>query len=100
MVTENGKIPPTVPDTLQKTGIPVETFEGVTNMNNYTTAQTANYFISVDAVQTMMNQMCQQSQQGNLNQSNDDTTIGTFSNDQTTVTFNQPDLINIDGFST
>ena len=69
-------------------------------MNNYTTSQTAKYFISVDAVQTMMNQMFQQSQQQHINQSNNDATIGTFSNDQTTVTFNQPNLINIYVFST
>ena len=86
------------PVPLQNTDIPVETFEVVTNKNDSTTAQTANAFMAVDAVQTVFNQLHQKSQQHHLNQSNYGAPIGTFSNDQTTFTFNQPDLINIDVF--
>ena len=67
-------------------------------MNEYTTSNTVNYCMAVEAVQTVVNQLCQKLQHGNLNHSNDGAPIWTFSNDQTTVTFNQPDLLSNDGF--
>ena len=59
------------PALLQNTGIPVDNFEGVTNMNESTTSQTVNYCMAVEAVQTVVNQLCQKLQHGNLNHSND-----------------------------
>ena len=59
------------PDPLQNTGIPVDNFEGATNMNESTTSQTVNYCMAVEAVQTVVNQLCQKLQHGNLNHSND-----------------------------
>ena len=67
-------------------------------MNEYTTSNTVNYCMAVEAVQTVVNQLCQKLQHEHLNQSNDGPPIGTFSNDQTTVTFNQPNLLSIYGF--
>ena len=39
------------PAPLQNTGIPVDNFEGVTNMNESTTYHNVNYCMAVDAVQ-------------------------------------------------
>ena len=38
------------PNLLQNTYIPIDTFEGVTKINDSTTDQTENYFMEVDAV--------------------------------------------------
>ena len=43
----------------------------LTNMNESTTSQTVNYCMAVEAVQTVVNQLCQKLQHGNLNHSND-----------------------------
>ena len=43
------------PAPLQNSDIHVETFEGVTNMNDSTTSHTANYFMVVDTLQTVVN---------------------------------------------
>ena len=59
------------PAPLQNTGIPVDNFEGVTNMNESTTSQTVNYCMAVEAVQTVVNQLCQQLQHEHINQRND-----------------------------
>ena len=76
------------PAPLQNAGIPVDNFEGVTKMNESTTYHNINYCMVVDAVHTVVNQLCQQLQHEHLIQRNYGAPIGTFFNDQRTLTFN------------